>query len=352
MALSGASGSGRAGVAGRAGVTRPRMQQTRLAVRAGAGGGNGQATATGRTTIHRLIEEAGILMVPGCYDALSAKVLAGAGHKAAFVSGYAVSATLLGEPDLGLLTPPEMARKAGQIVTAVPGVPVLVDADTGGGNVLNVQRTVRQLISVGAKGCFLEDQVWPKKAGHMRNKEVISMEEFAGKVSAAREAIGDADFFLVARTDARGVNAKYGLEDAITRANLYADAGADALYVEAPISKQELAIIGQKVKGLRLLSNLEGGMTPLLTPAEAADLGFHIITYPLSGIYAATKALQTTYGTLASAGSTRESLGSLTAFGEFNDLIGVNERLAAEARLTRREGEKLVVRVRGPTKPV
>lgn len=306
----------------------------------------------GNTTIHKLIEKEGILMVPGCYDALSGKVLAEAGHKAAFVSGYAVSATLLGEPDLGLLTPPEMARKAGQIIYSIPNVPVLVDADTGGGNVLNVQRTVKQLINVGAKGCFLEDQRWPKRVGHMRNKEVISMEEFAGKVSAAREAIGDADFFLVARTDARGVNAKYGLEDAITRANLYADAGADAVYVEAPISKQELSLIGQKVKGLRVMGMLEGGMTPLLTPAEAKALGFHILTYPLSGIYAATRALKDAYATLRDVGSSRDMLSSLSTFQDFNSLMGVDERIAAEERLTRREGEKLVVRVRGPSKPV
>lgn len=302
----------------------------------------------------RLIEQEGTLLLPGCYDALSAKVLAQAGHKAAFVSGYAVSATLLGEPDLGLLTPPEMARKAGQIVASVPPtLPVLVDADTGGGNVLNVQRTVRQLMAVGARGAFLEDQRWPKKAGHMRNKEVIDMDAMAAKVYAAREAIGGADFFLVARTDARGVNAKYGLEDAITRANLYADAGADALYVEAPISKQELAIIGQKVKGLKVVSMLEGGMTPLMTPAEAADLGFAILSYPLAGVYGAARALKRVYGTLSIAGTTRSMLDELTPFGEFNDLMGVNERLATEERLSRREGgDKLTVRVRAQTKRV
>jgi hypothetical protein len=266
-----------------------------------------------------------------------------------------VSASLLGEPDLGLLTPPEMARKAGQICYSVPSMPVLADADTGGGNVLNVQRygaavgppghghaapcstgshaaatpspplapprrsTIKQLISSGAKGCFIEDQNWPKRAGHMRNKEVIRMEEFAGgwgaarpaperagggagraamaqggggqgrrpgapvrdnrnceaarlrpppaprpaqppppppppppknaaKIYAAREAIGDADFFLVARTDARGTSAKYGVEDAITRANLYMDAGADASFVEAPRGSDELAEVGAKTR--------------------------------------------------------------------------------------------------------
>eukprot|EP00879_Flechtneria_rotunda_P013606 GHRR01014212.1.p1 GENE.GHRR01014212.1~~GHRR01014212.1.p1 ORF type:complete len:246 (+),score=68.49 GHRR01014212.1:762-1499(+) len=245
-----------------------------------------------------------------------------------------------------------MARKAGQIVNSVPSVQVLVDADTGGGNVLNVQRTVKQLINVGAKGCFLEDQRWPKKAGHMRNKEVISMEDFAAKVSAAREAIGNADFFLVARTDARGANAKYGLEDAITRANLYAEAGADAVYVEAPVSKQEVSIIGQKVKGLKVVSMLEGGTIPLLTPAAAQELGFHMLMYPLSAIYAATQALRNTYATLAELGTTQDITHKLTSFVDFNALMGVEERIATEERLTRRVGDKLHVRVRAPTKPL
>eukprot|EP00878_Enallax_costatus_P003766 GHUV01003982.1.p1 GENE.GHUV01003982.1~~GHUV01003982.1.p1 ORF type:complete len:348 (+),score=58.38 GHUV01003982.1:155-1198(+) len=335
-----------------AGVTPFTSRRLHPRVVSRAASSNGQSVER-NTTIHRLIKENGILLVPGCYDALSGKVLADAGHKAAFVSGYAVSATLLGEPDLGLLTPPEMARKAGQIVYSIPNVPVLVDADTGGGNVLNVQRTVKQLLNVGAKGCFLEDQVWPKRVGHLKNKEVVSMEEFAGKISAAREAIGGEDFFLVARTDARGINAKYGLEDAITRANLYAEAGADAVYVEAPISKQELAVIGKKIKGLRVIGMLEGGMTPLLTPAEAKDLGFHIITYPLSAPYAALRALKNTYATLATAGTSRDMTSSMATFSEFNELMGVKERIETEERLTRRTGiDKLVVRVRAPTKPV
>jgi len=279
-------------------------------------------------------------------------VLHAAGHKAAFASGYAVSATLLGEPDLGLLSPPEMARKAGQIVYSTP-IPVMADADTGGGGVLNVQRTVRQLINVGCKGCILEDQQWPKRAGHVRNKEIISMEEFAAKISAAREAIGDADFFLVARTDARGVSARYGLEDAINRANLYAEVGADATFVEAPASKQELQVIGQKTKGLRVCSMLEGGLTPLMTPEEAKALGFHLMIYPLSGLYAATMALFNVYGSLRESGTTRDQLPSLTSFEQFNALIGLEEQLATEERYARTpEGEeKLHVRVRAPTKP-
>jgi 2-methylisocitrate lyase-like PEP mutase family enzyme len=132
-----------------------------------------------------------------------------------------VSATQLGEPDIGLLTPPEMARRTSQICGAAPGLPVIADADSGGGSVLNVQRTIRSLIAAGASGCVLEDQAWPKRMGYVRNKEVVPREAFVAKLMAAREVIGDADFFLVARTDARSTSAKHGLEDACTRANLY-----------------------------------------------------------------------------------------------------------------------------------
>lgn len=324
----------------------------RVQVFAKAAGGNGNGSQGKKTTVHKLIEEHGSLLVPGCYDALSAKLLQRAGHKAAFISGYAVSATLLGEPDLGLLTSPEVARKAGQICNSAPGLPVLADCDSGGGNVLNVKRTVKQLIASGAKGCFIEDQQWPKRAG-MRNKEVISMEEFAAKIYAAREAIGDADFFLVARTDARGTSAKYGLEDAITRVNLYAEAGADATFVEAPRSVEEMKEIAGRTKGLRVANMMEGGLTPLLPQAELAALGFQIVIHPLSGLFAATRALIGVYGDLATEGTTRAHLASLSDLSEFNDLIGYESRVADEERLTRGEvGEKLKVRVRAAVKPV
>jgi len=243
-----------------------------------------------------------------------------------------------------------MARKAGQVCYAVPSLTVFADADTGGGNVLNVQRTIKQLIGAGCKGVFLEDQQWPKRAGHMRNKEVIPMEEFAAKVAAARDAIGDADFFLVARTDARGTSAKYGLEDAITRANLYMDAGADATFVEAPRNDEELAEIGKHTKGLRVCNMLEGGVTPIHTPEELKAMGFNIVVYPLSGLYAATRALANVYGTLASKGTTRDSMDSLAHFNEFSSIISMEEKIQLEENLIRRE-DKLTVRVRAPVKP-
>lgn len=300
-----------------------------------------------------MIKEHGVVLIPGCYDALSAKILVSAGHVAGFVSGYAVSATLLGEPDVGLLTPPEMARKALQICNSVPTLPIVVDADTGGGNVLNVQRTVRQLIVSGCKGCFLEDQAWPKRAGHMRGKEIISMEEFAAKIYAARQAIGNNDFFLVARTDARATSAKKGLEDAITRANLYMDAGADASFIEAPRSNYELGEIGTRTKGIRVCNMLEGGLTPMKTPDELKEIGFHIAVHPLTGLYAATKAMMNVYSSLKASGTTRDMLDQMVSYSEFNELVGVEAKIALEESLTINTSpdDKIRVRVKAPTKP-
>ncbi|CAG9464809.1 unnamed protein product [Pedinophyceae sp. YPF-701] len=307
------------------------------------------------TTVHKLILEQGaILDLPGVYDALTAMICAKSGFKASFVSGYAVSAALLGEPDVGLLTPPEMARKTGQITGAVPNVAVIADADTGGGGVLNVQRTIKSLIRAGAKGCFLEDQQWPKKCGHMRGKQCIDMEEFAIKVCAAREAIGDSDFFLVARTDARALSAKHGLDDAIARANLYYDAGADATFVEAPRSKYEMQEICERTRGLRVVNMLEGGLTPLMTKADLHDMGYHLVVHPLTALYAATKALKWTYGTLREKSTLKDRLDTLATFEEFGEIIGVEKCYEQEERFSKggSEGKKLVAKVRAPHRKI
>ncbi|KAI3464603.1 hypothetical protein Pfo_021266 [Paulownia fortunei] len=193
-----------------------------------------------QTRIHRLIEEQGIVLMPGCYDALSASIVKKTGFSAGFISGYALSASLRSKPDFGLLTPPEMAETARTVCAAAPLIPIIADADTGGGNARNVQRMIKVLIAAGVAGCFLEDQAWPKKCGHMHGKQVIPAEEHAAKIASARDDIGHSDFFLAARTDARATSAKYGLSDAISRANLHMEAGADACFVEAPRDDDEL----------------------------------------------------------------------------------------------------------------
>ena len=166
-----------------------------------------------RTRVHRVLEDAGSLAFAGIYDTLSAKIAQRAGFPMAFVSGYSVAATLIGEPDLGLLTQTEMVERARQICMSVH-IPVIVDADTGYGNPLNVHRTVQELIAAGAAGCFLEDQVWPKKCGHMRGKRVIEREDYVQKIRAAVDARAGRDFFIVARTDAL---AGLGMDEAVAR---------------------------------------------------------------------------------------------------------------------------------------
>ncbi|KAM7507839.1 hypothetical protein LguiA_018292 [Lonicera macranthoides] len=289
-------------------------------------------TARMQTRIHRLIEDQGIVLMPGCYDALSAAIVQKTGFSAGFISGYALSASLLGKPDFGLLTPPEMAETARFVCAAASLIPIIADADTGGGNALNVQRTVKDLIAAGAAGCFLEDQAWPKKCGHMRGKQVIPAEEHAAKIASARDAIGDTDFFLVARTDARATSAKHGLSDAISRANLYMEAGADACFVEAPRSDDELKEIGRSTNGYRVCNMIEGGVTPLHTPEELKAMGFHLIVHPLTSLYASARAILDTLKTLRENGTTRDHLQKMATFEEFNQLVDLQSWFKIEKR--------------------
>ncbi|CAN0928538.1 Carboxyvinyl-carboxyphosphonate phosphorylmutase, chloroplastic [Linum grandiflorum] len=283
------------------------------------------------TRFHRLIEEKGIVLMPGCYDALSAAIVQKTGFSAGFVSGYALSASLLAKPDFGLLTPPEMAAAARLVCSAAPQIPIIADADTGGGNALNVQRTTKDLIAAGAAGCFLEDQAWPKRCGHMRGKQVIPAEEHAAKIASARDAIGDSDFFLVARTDARATSAKTGLSDAISRANLY---------MEAPRDDKELKEIGRRTKGYRVCNMLEGGVTPLHTPEELKEMGFHLIVHPLTSLYASARALIDVLKTLKEKGTTRDELDKMATFGEFNQLVNLESWFELESKFARIEDKE------------
>jgi len=293
----------------------------------------------------------GILSLPGCFDGLSARCLHAAGFQGAFVSGYAVSAAMLGEPDLGLLYPPEMARRTSQIASAAPGVALLVDADTGGGGILNMQRTVRSLIRSGAKGVVIEDQVWPKRPGHMYNLEVTGMDEFAAKVAAARDEISNDDFFLVARTDARATSAKRGLDDAIARANLYLSAGADAAFIEAPRSRAEMEAICERVEGLKMLNMMEGGLTPMMSTKNLGALGYNIVIHPMAGLYAATKAMMKAYGHLKATGSMQDAMGLLLTMEEFDNLMELDRKQAIEEMFAKPgEGDKLTARVRAPVR--
>ena len=264
------------------------------------------------------------VLMPGVWDPLSARLAARAGFEVLFVSGYAVAGTLLGQPDIGLLTQTEMADVARRVCGAVPEVAVVVDADTGYGNALSAARTVELWEAAGAAGLFLEDQVWPKRCGHMAGKQVVPRDEWLAKLRAVTSR--RQHLHLTARTDAR---APLGLEEALERARAAADLGVDAVFVEAPESLDELARIAAALPSVTLVANMvETGRTPLLTPAELHELGFDLIVSPLSGLLAATAALGRAYADLATSGTLRERLDTLTTFAEFTDLVGLPEAQA------------------------
>lgn len=271
------------------------------------------------------------LVLGGIYDGLSARVAHAAGFEVLFMGGFSVAATLLGEPDFGYLTQTEMADAARR-VCRLTDRPVLVDADTGYGNALNAIRTVELYQRAGAAGLFLEDQVWPKRCGHLRGKRVVERREWLAKLQAVLDARGPGDLFVVARTDAREAA---GLDEAIARAAAAADLGADAVFVEAPQSIAELERIAREVPGLRVANMVERGETPLLSPAELHDLGYDLIVTPLAPLMAAARALEQTYRVLRQRGTMRDHLESLMPFEDFNALVELQRHYALDERYGR-----------------
>ncbi len=280
------------------------------------------------TRVQRVLDDVGAIAFPGVFDTLSARLCQRCGFPLGFVSGYSVAATAIGEPDLGLLTQTEMIERARRITMSV-SIPIIVDADTGYGNPLNVYRTVGELIAAGAAGCFLEDQVWPKRCGHMRGKRIVPREEYVQKIRAAVEARAGRDFFIVARTDALAVE---GLDEAVARIEEARRAGADASFIEAPGSLEQLAQIGRRVPKPAVANMLEGGRTPLLAKQRLAELGFQLILYPLTGLFAAARAIEAVYQTLRHDGTTLGQEDRLMSFDQFNELIGVAEKYALAER--------------------
>src|SRR5689334_2923374 len=280
------------------------------------------------TRVQQILDRQGHIVFPGVYDTLSAKIVERVGFPMSFISGYSVAATSIGEPDLGLLTQTEIVERARRICGSV-SIPIIVDADTGYGNPLNVIRTVNELISAGAAGCFLEDQVWPKKCGHMRGKRVIQRSEYVDKIRAAVEARAGRDFFIVARTDAL---AAVSLDEAIARVTEAKAAGADASFVEAPESIAQMAEVGRRAPKPIVANMIENGRTPVLSRKQLTEMGFQLILYPLAGIFAAAKALRDVYEKLKRDETTAGMENRLMAFKEFNDLIGVEEKYRTAER--------------------
>jgi 2-methylisocitrate lyase-like PEP mutase family enzyme len=278
--------------------------------------------------IRELLKQDRPLVMGGVYDALSTRLADRAGFEVLFVGGFSVSATLLGAPDFGYLTQTEIADTARRLCRLTQR-PFLVDADTGYGNALNVMRTVELFQNAGAAGLFLEDQVWPKRCGHLRGKRVVVRGEWLGKLRAVLETRGERDLFLVARTDAR---AAVSLDEAIARGQAARDLGADAVFVEAPESVGEFEQIARAIPGPKVANMVEHGRTPLLSPEELHQLGFDLIVTPLAALLAAAKAVQEVYALLRREGTLRNHLDRLMAFDEFNQLVELERHYALDER--------------------
>lgn len=262
--------------------------------------------------------------MPGVWDPWSALLARQAGFRAVFLSGFALAGTHLGEPDIGILGRDDVADAARRVCAAVPDTVVVVDADTGYGDAAAAAETARLWEESGAAGLFLEDQVWPKRCGHMDGKQVVDTGEWLGKLRTVLDV--RTDLFVTARTDAAAVR---GLDDAIERAKMARDLGVDAVFVEAPSSVTDLETIGAALPDVTLVANMvENGRTPLLTPGELADMGFRLVLSPLSGLLAATRALGDAFAALQAHGTLRDSLHSLATFDEFTDLVGLPQHLA------------------------
>jgi 2,3-dimethylmalate lyase len=283
-----------------------------------------------RARLRQLLAGPGSLVAPGAYDALSARLIEQAGFDAVYMTGFGTAASLIGRPDVGLLSGAEMVDNARRIVSAV-GVPVIADADTGYGNALNVLRTVQLYEQAGVAAIQLEDQVMPKKCGHMSGKALIGADEMVGKLRAAVAARRDPDLVIIARTDAVAV---LGLDEAIGRAKAFADAGADMLFVEAPTSEEDIVTVARELRDVApLVFNWsEGGKTPPLSYERITELGFALVIYPTGTLLAATAGIRALLDGLREDGVPR--LAGLPAFDEFTDLIGLPEVQRLEERFS------------------
>lgn len=270
-----------------------------------------------------------MILAPGCYDPLGARLIEDAGFEAVYMTGFGTAAGRMGRPDVGLLTLSEMVDNARRIAAAV-SVPVIADADTGYGNPLNVIRTVHEFEAAGVAAIHLEDQAAPKKCGHLEGKQLIGAEEMAAKVAAAVAARERQEFLIIARTDARAVE---GLDAALERGRRYRDAGADMLFVEAPQSTDEIERIAEYFHGVPLLFNYtEGGRTPAVTHAYLRELGYRVVIFPLSTLLSATTAMRATLAEIRARGTPLELLPDMMDFDAFLDFIGIGEIRDLEQR--------------------
>lgn len=279
--------------------------------------------------LRQLLAQEDILVLPGIYDALTAKIAEQAGFKALVMGGYSIAASQLGQPDVGYLGMTEMSQAVKNIAKAVQ-LPLIADGDTGYGNALSIRRTVQEYEQAGAAAIIFEDQVWPKRCGHMQGKEVIAVEEHVQKLKAAVEARVDQDVLIVARTDARAV---LGLEAAIERGHQYLAAGADALFIEAPQNEEELAQIGRAFSNTILIANMiEGGKTPCLSAGALQAMGYKIVFWPCTLLYTVLHNVSSVLKTLNATGTTAGAEIKMADFAQFNEFIGLSQYRELEQR--------------------
>jgi methylisocitrate lyase len=281
------------------------------------------------TRLKELIAAPDIVVLPGVHDALGCRLAEAAGFAALTAGGYGATATLLGRPDSSQLSLTELAEMYSRFCDATT-LPLLADADTGFGNVTNVARAVRLYEKAGVAGLFIEDQVFPKRCGHMAGKDVIAAADWLAKIKAALDAREDPDLVIMARTDAIAV---HGLDDAIERAQLAREAGADLIFVEAPADVAAMRRICAEVPGPCLANNVETGMSPLLPAAELQAIGYAAVVFPVAATYAVAHALRELFATIAATGTTASLLPRMLAFDEFNALVGLPAQREREAAL-------------------
>ena len=280
-----------------------------------------------RTTLFRqLIDAPQILAIPGVHDVLCARIAEQVGFQAITCGGYSATATLLGRPDTSQLSMSEMADHYARLCDSVD-IPIFGDADTGFGNVTNVARTVRTYERTGLAGLFIEDQVFPKRCGHMAGKDVISTEEMIAKIKAALDVRRDPDFVIMARTDALAVN---GIDDAMERAQLCREVGADLIFVEAPTSVEQMRRICTEIDGPCLANNVETGKSPVLRASELQEIGYAAFTHPVAATYAAAWVFRELLEALKHDGTTDGYKDRLVEFDAFNDMVGLSELRARE----------------------
>ncbi len=273
--------------------------------------------------LRELLAGPDLVVAPGAYDGLSARLIAQAGFSLIYMTGFGTAASVLGQPDVGLLTMNEMVGRASALATVLGDLPLIADADTGYGNPINVRRTIHEYERASVAGLHIEDQVWPKKCGHMEGKQVIPIDEMVQKIRAAVDARQDPDFVIIARTDANAVN---GLEDALLRGQAYHEAGADVIFIEAPRSIAELRAIKQTFPDVPLLYNwAESGKTPLLSLDEIHALGFKLVIFPVSMLFAATHAMLELLELLKRGETPSAYAEHMVTFSQFTQNIGLPE---------------------------